>query len=183
MNSSVMNLALTADPLYEGFCAARAYAPETFSASYTQLMTRSSHFSRVSITKLKIMIPNFYVNSASGLVETATGSSATVTASVEYPSGTFTQIKFNGSTSGTIPSGSTIISDYVTVTIPNNTQFWIRMFWTNPSGVVYSRVFEDPTIGEIMDYAASGLTDKTMSGTVLEGPGGAGGSTGTDSQW
>src|SRR5215831_11995563 len=58
-------------------------------------MSRSAHIATDNITQLGIVIPNFTLIDPG---EQASGGTATVTASVEYPAGTFTQIKFSAAT-------------------------------------------------------------------------------------
>jgi hypothetical protein len=88
--------------LYTGQLATRSFVPQINSTSNKQMMSRSRHISRTTITSLAIVVANWYV-SHSTLIEVANGGPATITASVEYPAGTFTQIKFGGSASGTLP--------------------------------------------------------------------------------
>ena len=125
-----------------------------------QLMSRSAQVATDNITKLKVALQNFWVN---GGVEAGNGGSTTVTASIEYPAGTFTQLKFSGSSSGTIPSGSLLFSDYATVTIPSGATFWVREFDNNASGILLNSW---QVSGEALNAAASGLSDQTLGGTI-----------------
>jgi lysophospholipase L1-like esterase len=150
---------------YTGLVATRSYVPTTFNSGNKQVMTRTRHQSRVAITSLQIGIPGWYAN---GSGDAGLGGTATVTASIEYPAGTFTQVKFSASTSGTVPNGGTLVSDAVTVSIPNSTDFFVRIFWQSATGILFGNSLElDANNGEAMTYAASGLTDQTMGGTVV----------------
>jgi lysophospholipase L1-like esterase len=152
---------------YTGLVATRAFVPTGSNAGNKQAMTRTRHQSRVAITSLKIAIPGWY---ASGSGDAALGGTATVTASVEYPAGTFTQIKFSGVASGTVPNGGTLLSDACTVSIPNATDFFIRIFFQSATGILFGNSLQaDANNGEAMNYAASGLSDQTMGGTVTAG--------------
>ena len=157
------------DP-YTGLVATRCLAPISRNGTYKQLMARSPHYSRTAITSLQIVIPNWYVNPASTHAELGAGADATVTASIEYPAGTFTQILFSGAAAGTVPNIGQLLSDVCTVTIPDNTLFWVRIFWDCPGSGGVLTVGHDldgasrPGCG--LEVAVSGLTDKTMSGTV-----------------
>jgi hypothetical protein len=143
-----------------------SFAVSTPSLS-TAYMSRTFHYARQSLTSLQVVIPNFYVNP--GVGETAIGAAATVTASIEYPAGTFTQVKFSGSTSGTIANGSYIVSDPVSVTIPNGAFFYTRIYFSNPDGIPYTyynaNQTEDFNLGEATTFGTS-VTDQTMGGTV-----------------
>jgi hypothetical protein len=92
----------------------------------------------------------------------------TLKASVEYPAGTFTQIKFNTATSVAMAVGATVESDLAVIAggIPNGATFWIRTFATSAAQMPLMTVVADPTRGDGYETAASGLTDKTMSGTI-----------------
>ena len=81
---------------YTGLVATRCLAPISLNTTNKQLMTRSPHYSRTDITSLQIVIPNWYVNPSSTHAEIGSGADATVTASIEYPENTFTQILFSG---------------------------------------------------------------------------------------
>lgn len=152
---------------YEGLVGTRAMTPNNYNASSTQFMSRSPHFATTNITTLKIAIPNFYLNETSGGAETGTGTTATVTAGIEYPSGTFTQVEFSGSASGTIPNLSFILSDYVNVTIPAGSEFWVRIYIVNAGGLVYNSIQPVSNIGAGQNSGTSGIADLTVtSGTI-----------------
>lgn len=123
----------------------------------------------VGITSLQVAFPAFYVATTTG-VETAWGANSTITASIEYPTGTFTQILFSGAASGTVTNGSYLLSDSVSVTIPSQAYFYVRWFCQNTASIGYANVdvgvAYDATNGEATTYAASGLTDQTLGGTV-----------------
>jgi hypothetical protein len=150
---------------YEGLVATRGLAPINLNTTNRQLMSRSPHYARDDITSLKVAIPNWRVRNASPFDEQGVGSTATVTASVEYPSGTFTRVLFGGVASGTIANGSTIFSDYTNVNIPNGSLFWIRIYYTSSTGVL-SIPQDTSAIGSGLETGVSGISDKTMSGTV-----------------
>lgn len=146
--------------------ATRSGLPEAngFYAPNKQVMSRSPHVARDNISTLQIGIPNWYVNA--GLVEVGTGAEATVTASIEYPAGTFTQLKFAGAMTGHIPDGDTLYSDPVAVHILIASQFWVRIFWQNSAGVIYiQNAYNDVATGGC-ELTPSGGVDKTMGGTV-----------------
>jgi lysophospholipase L1-like esterase len=150
-------------PAYDGLVATRGMAPSG-KRSETQAMARSAHYTRSAVTQMKIITANW-----SG-PETASGATATVTASIEYPAGTFTQLKWSGATSATISNGGQVTSDYASVTVPTNTQFWIRQYLTCSAGTVCCVYQGNQTsIGDALVLGTSGVADQTMSGTVTDG--------------
>lgn len=139
-------------------------------ASATQSMCRSSHTSVAAITDIALAYGNYYSRNWNGgtapAADTGPGGSATVTASVEYPAGTFTQIKFSGSPTGTIADNSLIVSDSVAVSIPANTQFWVRTYFQCAAGTVYTGEGVFSFAGEASHVGTSGITDQTLGGTI-----------------
>lgn len=153
---------------YTGLVATRCLAPISRNTTYRQLMSRSPHYARTAITSLQIMIANWFVNPASTHAEIGTGSDATVTASIEYPANTFTQVLFSGVASGTVPDVSQLLSDAVSVTIPKDALFWVRIYWVSTTGVlsIPHDLSGTGLPGAGLEVGVSGITDKTMSGTV-----------------
>lgn len=99
------------------------------------------------------------------LFESASG--ATITASIEYPAGTFTQLTFAGSASVTMGSGVEAFSDYATVSIPNGATFWIREFFNGTAGgYVNYNTWQNAFLGEATQLSTTALTDLTMLGTI-----------------
>ena len=151
-----------------GLIATRCLAPVSRNITFRQLMSRSPHYARTAITSLQIIIPNWFVDPTGAHAEIGTGSSATVTASIEYPTNTFTQILFGGSVSGTVPDVSQLLSDAVSVSIPNGALFWVRIYWVSPTGTlsIAHNLSGTGLPGAGLEVGVSGITDKTMSGTV-----------------
>lgn len=165
-NTKAMTPATTAHVLqtvtagsYLGLVATCSDVPAAINTGLTQIMTRSPHRARDVITSLQVQWPNWYAVQAG---EVGTGSTATITASVEYPAGVFTQLKFAGSASGSIPDLTTITSDAVAVNIPDGDTFWLRSYWTNAGGIVFATGDSDGNLGQAI-YGASGIADNTMS--------------------
>lgn len=150
---------------YLGNIATRAQLPTVLDATKFKVMSRSEHISRDTISSLQIIVPNWYATSGSG--ELGSGNSLTYTASIEYPAGTFTQILFSGSASVVVADGAQAISDAVAISIPNGTEFWVRMFQTGTTATLYN-ARGNPNVGDRIVIGAS-ATDQTMSGTVSNG--------------
>jgi hypothetical protein len=146
----------------------------TFGAT-NQVMSRSRHIARTTITRAAIVIPTWWVKHQD-LAEHALGGTATVTAAFEY-NGTFTQITFGGSATGVLPDNTNNVSDMMSVSIPAGAAFFVRIFWqsaagflnNSPAALGVASIYNggrDELNGERFKQAASGLTDQTMGGTI-----------------
>jgi lysophospholipase L1-like esterase len=165
------------EPLpYTGFVATRCAFMHGFDPTPKQSMMRSAHYARDDITSLKLLLPNLRIGG--GLNETGTGATATVTASIEYPLGTRTVVLFGGSSSGTIADINVLLSDAVTVTIPNGALFWVKVWFSSTGGILYSGTTAtnspiNTTLGEAFDYGVTtpDLTNSATNptGTILGG--------------
>jgi hypothetical protein len=122
--------------LKSGFVATRGLFNEAFTAGNNQMMSRTSHTAKDNINQASIAFGNFVLDSSSPL----NANSGQICASFEYPSGTYTQVLFNGQQTGVIQNGGMIISDPITLVtgIPNNEQFWIRSWFSSSGGIWYS---------------------------------------------
>ena len=168
--------------------ATRASVPAFFAAQNTSAQTRTAHFARVAITKIGVAIPNWYVSPRSVNTtnpgETGTGGTMTATASIEYPAGTFHQVTFAGSASGTVASGLTLTSDQIAVAIPKGALFFVRLHIADPAGIPLNYFAVAPVSGEpqtigaspydVIQSGASAVPDMTMTGTVTPTSGEAG---------
>jgi len=132
-------------------------------------MSRSTHFARNAVSSLQIVVPNFGTTPDGNEVGQsdllATFPSATIKASVEWPAGTCTQIKFSGSATGNITTGNPLLlSDSLNIGIPNGAEFWIRQYWVGSAGAVYANNGQvDLSLGDAMHIGASGISDQTAS--------------------
>lgn len=158
-----------------GQVATRTYLPDASNTTNKQLRSRSAHVAMDTTVNPTVIFPNFFVDgfgAGATYAELGVGATSTITASIEYPSGTFTQITFSGSASGTIPSIGTLLGT-ATVTIAKGDWFWVRAFINNAGGIVFSlggigsgagNVPGNFNLGDVLDSAVSGLTDNTMGG-------------------
>lgn len=166
-NSTTLSITSTG---YNGISATRGnIAASGGGTGYLQTMTRSGHFMRSSVSKVKLLLGNFYVAGGSNWQESSVGGAITATASIEYPAGTFTQIKLSGSSTFTIPDLSTVVTDYANVSIPAGALFWVRQFWQlTAGGLPYYFGKLNSNMGDAMSVSTSAgvLTDQTMGGTV-----------------
>lgn len=153
---------------YDGLFSTRAATniAEAVDTTNKELMGRTTHIARSTVTSLKVMTSNFF-RSTVGKGEPGSGATATISASVEYPSGTCTQILFSGSADGSIPDVDVLVSDYATVSIPNGATFWIRQFWRSTAGTIYTTTPQ--FAGDQLKLAVSGLANQTLSCDAITG--------------
>lgn len=114
-----------------------------------------------SCSTAALIYSGWYTNTTN---ETDNANPYTVTASIEYPAGTLTQVLWSGVSSKSITAGSNIVSDYATVSIPSGAQFWVRTYVSVTAGQTW------PTSGSVtgteLGEVGVGLSDKTMGGTI-----------------
>jgi hypothetical protein len=119
-----------------------------------------------------MVLPNWYVDEGptynGTFDEVGPGATATVTASIEYPAGTLTQVKFSGQSSGTIANGGQLISDIFTIPggIPAGATFWERTYVTNPDGLPLRNNRSYGAVGDVGIGGTSGVADQTMIPTM-----------------
>jgi lysophospholipase L1-like esterase len=153
-----------------GQVATRCKLPVGFFATNKQFQSRSFHVAMDDIVTPKIVLPGFYVaNFSYGATyqETKIGANSIYTAAIEYPSGTMTQVKWNGVATVTCPDGGFVESDAVTgLFIPRGATFFVRIYYTNTAGVIFidKASTHYNTGGDQLTAAVSGITDNTMSG-------------------
>lgn len=151
---------------YEGLIATECRGLKTFNGANKQLRARKHHVLSSDTSSLKIAVGNFRLIDTSSN-ELGSGGTSTISASVEYPAGVYTQIAFGGSPTITVASGGVAWSDYTAgdLAIPAGATFWIRQFIENPVGVLFNP-WRNSAAGDLVQVAASGLTDTTMGGTI-----------------
>lgn len=154
---------------YTGQVATRCYVPSGIDSTNKQFNSRSWHIARDNIASLQVIFPNWYV--VQGGAETNIGGSGTLTGAVEYPSGTFTQLLWNGATSISVIDGANAVSDLLTLAIPIGATFFVRFFYTGAVASVFSINNADTTRGDALNVAASGLSDLTLGGTITHNSG------------
>lgn len=125
------------------------------------------------IASVRVAFPNWKLNS--GAVEAAGANDISVTAAIEYPSGTYHRLFFGGKITAAISPGATIWSDDLPIYIPSNSLFYVRSFvsvasapltWPRGHQVVVSG------LGEASEEGV-GLSDNTTSATAYGGFNGA----------
>lgn len=155
---------------YEGLVASRSRMIQSNAPDTTNkyMMARSAHIATENLSSIKLAFSNFYNagNLATGsIADIGLGASATITASIEYPAATFTQVTFSASATGTISDIGVLFSDYVPVNIPAGATFWMRTFWHNTAGCLYN-TWQNSFLGEATALSTTVISDQTMSGTI-----------------
>lgn len=155
---------------YVGCVATRCIVPTdifTTSPAYNQ-MSRTYHWARDDITSLQVGMANWAATGNVG--EVLPTSPTTLTASIEYPVGTFTQLLWAGAPSVIVQPGTTIFTDPLAVSIPFGAKFYVRTFKLSAS---YANINPNNDFATLIDVANGDAlsfttTDQTMSGTVVD---------------
>ncbi|MCI5078744.1 hypothetical protein [Oricola sp.] len=140
----------------------------------TYFNSQSVHYAMDSGSRLKIGIPNWYVNIGSG--ETNGPGNVTYSAALLDASETVLgQFKFSGSATAVAAPGAVLETDWLSVNYTAGTRYLIRIWGNGASGVIYLQPqsrnpstnrrtnFDD---GNRWESSASALADKTLGGTI-----------------
>jgi GDSL-like Lipase/Acylhydrolase family len=135
-----------------------------------QTQCRSAVIATENLSSFRVAFAGFYngANIGGPISDTGLGAATAITASIEYPAGTFTRLKFSASANGPIPDIGVLFSDNVNVNIPAGSTYWIPNLRTNPNGILFNAGEQNTFLGEACEVAASGLTDKTMVGGIVD---------------
>lgn len=153
--------------LPEGLAATNCRGLNTSNTTNKQIMSRTAHVAKDAISSLKIAVMNARLPENGSAPEAYLGGTITLTAAVEY-NGVFTQITFDGgATSKVVANGGVAVSDYTAgdLGIPNGATFFVRMFKTSATGILYNP-WRNSANGDLTTVAASGLSDQTLGGTI-----------------
>lgn len=160
----------TATSPYLGQVATRTTINQGTYVSGVPVMAVSAHYLPHGVSDLTLVFQNFWVDSNN--IERPAGSDPnapypstgdTITASVEFPPGTCTQIKFSGSGNGAF-NGPLLRADKLTISIPDNSWIKIRQYRTSATLGVPINGFGpyDPSLGDALDQSM-GATDQTLT--------------------
>lgn len=127
------------------------------SGIFVEQMSRSHHVAMDNISSLKVAFANFFLG------EQSPGGPADITATVEYPSNTFTRLTFSGNTNAVIANGGYVVSDTVNlaVPVPRYSMLWVREWCSNGQGTCFSQ-YEANTNYD--SFVASGTTTPDITG-------------------
>lgn len=155
--------------------ATRTQLFNSYGTTNKQIQSKSGHIARSAVSSLQIGFIGYYLDGdgASGTkLDVSVSGTTTITAAIEYPASTYTQVKFSGSASGSLTGGALLLSDAVTVSIPAGAQFWVRTYATNATGLPVqwggtgenAPVVDNANFADYAAAAASGLSDNTLGG-------------------
>lgn len=161
--------------------ATRSYIPTNLGGGGAQkCMARSTHVMRDDVADVKLVYAGWAsltpFTFPTGQGERDVGATLQIRASVEYPEGIFTPVKWGGSGQGSLESGANYVSDQAHVSIPKNARFWIRTWMSIPgayqtpySGMMglYNHIV-DTSHGEALTCGVS-QADLTLGGVVPDG--------------
>jgi len=140
----------------------------------TLFNARSYHYARGAVTSLRVVYGGWYTNISGGFnLDIDSVGSAVIRASVEYPVGTFTQIRWGGAVEAAFPhGGGLLISDPVSVAIPKDAKFYIRRYF-NGTGSCYIEQSSFTPATQLTDLTGGDATsfdsgDLTMGGTIVD---------------
>lgn len=155
---------------YLGQVATRCFALNTLFANTAGFNSRTAHYARDNITSLQLVFGNWYAVPNSG--ETSQGGTQTLTASVEYPAGVYTRVKFAGSNSVVLADGANIVSDVTAVVIPKGALFWTKRYQLNAVALAYCALNASSTTNLALGDAVNGSSvDETATASVDAGGG------------
>lgn len=140
--------------------ATSTYTPNNLSAVNNSIMTKKQHYTRDTVSALQLVFPGWYVSAttAGAGQERLPVSNLPIQAWIEYPSGTYTAVQFSASANGTLVAGTNLVSDILTLAIPNNAQFWTWTYLGAGGGrVPYTSLTGVLTTGEGSSLATSGV--------------------------
>jgi hypothetical protein len=161
------SVGVTAPGKVTAFVATRCHVATAGNTTYMQMNSRIRHQMRDAVTSVQLLYGNWYV--ADNGTETAGPGTITVSAALEYPEGTFTQVKWSGATSVTIAPGQNApLSDPVDLPAGDGAWFVERTWQQAPSGGIIFQQHKHSMGGDLSEYAASGLADKTLTGTITD---------------
>jgi hypothetical protein len=135
----------------------------------TNWMLRTAHWSFGLGPDTRILWPTWRWDGSGNEVDTT---SRTLSATLEYPAGTFRYLTWGGSTTATLPAGTNTFSDPIGFGVPPGVWFWLRMrhisgeFIYSSSGT--SGMWASPALGDGLESTS---TDKLTSGTVASSAG------------
>lgn len=132
------------------------------SALGPNIMSRSRHYARDTLTTIQIALPNWYAAVSSGIsTETGSGNAITAKAGILY-GGVATPFLWSGSATVTIADGTTSpLSDPLTVSIPSGGAFFIQTYINSPN----TQILSNSSGGVALDTANG---EECRTGTISD---------------
>lgn len=159
-------------PTYLGPVATGTFIYDSVHASNTYDYYRSPHFAMQAYNALnpvQVEWANWRVPTGGG-VETNGGSDHTITATIEYPAGTLTPLLFGGKEIGTCGAGDNVLSDFLSITIPQGAQYWVHGYkiYNGAGRVQFFQYYGgDGTAKYLYGTTAAAVPDLTRGGTSV----------------
>jgi hypothetical protein len=148
-----------------GFVATRGRYNGFYNNNNTWFSSMSYHIARDWITSPKVFFQGYIADDAA-----ISAYNATVSAAIMYPTNVITQLTFGGKQYGLCPSNSMAVSDgnnVLKVPIPPGAGFWVRTFYTNTGGIIFSGGGGSGDTAQPQDtgsYGTTGGVDNTTNG-------------------
>ena len=160
-------------PSYKGIVATRGYVSNVVGggANATWFMNRTFHIARdnISAGTLQVVWGNYLSNFGGD----STYGPGTYKAAIEYPAGTITPCTLSGAATGTVAAGADATTDPCGPAIPNGATFWVRMLYTNPTGIAAVTITTmDDLTREQFAFGTGTPVDAVNSGTIATTTGG-----------
>jgi hypothetical protein len=162
---------VTSGPVpYTGFVSQGKYSNGTWGAGTTFGKYRNRKHARAEMLGARFLYTNM-----SGSGASTAGTTTIQEVAIEYPVGTLTPVTFNGATTATMTGQTIIVSDPLTISIPDGAMYyeWVRV--SNPTGINYvtGSTFVDKGLGTTSNTTAigsgalTGMTDMNNTYTCL----------------
>jgi hypothetical protein len=153
---------------YMGMASGRCRVPAIIIASI-QMFSRTRHIATDTVRNPVVAWANWYAPAAAG--ETLVGATSQYRCSIEYPVGTYTQLKSNGNATMTVADGATGYFDAPTsLTIPAGATYFIRVWVSSSTNMLYTLDGLNNAAGVLSDtgettvITGGAVTDDTMTG-------------------
>jgi hypothetical protein len=140
----------------------------TIASGSNTMNVRSLHYAPrdASLSDIVVALPGFYQNNP----EANMPINYTATATIEYPVGTFTRVRWAGATSQTVTAGYPVYySDATPISIPANTAFYVKLYLSWTGGSVDFPLFTCGGTARNTEWTTvgTGLVDNTATTTTL----------------
>jgi lysophospholipase L1-like esterase len=152
-------------------CASKCKVNYQTQTGITQVTHKSRHRLSRTVTGIKLVYGNFRAFGGETI-----GSAVTYTAGIEYPSGTLTQVTFNGgSPSVSIPAGGYVVSDPLMLDFTALDYMWVRTCQTtqSTSDTSFVNLVATSAFGEGSAFGVDRSVSSTITasdGSLIAGP-------------
>ncbi|GAB4068637.1 SGNH/GDSL hydrolase family protein [Ancylobacter sonchi] len=132
--------------------------------------SKCCHTLRADVSELAVRMPNWMADRNRDKYETPLQSQATYSMSLEYPSGTLTNLTFNGGSQGLADMGGEVCSDFIPVSqltggaltvLPAGTRIWTRIAVFAATGYPHAIFGQNALASEGNTASTSRVTDLT----------------------